>query len=86
MSDQATEYPVIYPREIDDLPDNTLRVTSLRVGLTKNQYVHICLGCYFQGEPDGLAKEFALPFPAAAQLSRHLKEVVQKYLDPEASQ
>ena len=78
-----SEYPVIYQREIDDLPDEVLRVTSLRVDLTKNRYVSVRFGCYFEGKDDGLVKEFAFPFPAAAQLSRHLKEAVQEHLDPE---
>lgn len=74
------KYPVLYQRELDDLPDDRLRVTSLQVDLAKNQYVLVRLGCYFEGNPDGLMKEFAFPIPASAQLSRLLERAVEEHL------
>ena len=76
-------YPVIYQSEIDDLPEKTDRVTSLKLGLSKNQSILVRLGCYHGGEPDGLTREYAFPIQAAAQLSELLAEAVQQYLyDP----
>lgn len=73
--------PAVSNRDVDNLSENTLQVTSLEVDQTTNRPVLVLtVGCVRHGEADGSRYEFALSPPAAAQLGRMLRKAVKTYL------
>lgn len=81
--------PAVSDRDMDDLSESALQVTSLAVDLSTNQSVcSLVLGAKEFGKPDGRRIELALSPPAAARLSRLLAQAVEEHLygdDAEAS-
>ena len=73
--------PAVSVRDVDDLSENLLQVTSLAVDQTKNRPVLVLtVGCVRFGQADGNRLELALSPPAAARLSRLLTQAVETYL------